>query len=121
MSNKSQSFVERVISLIKGGDETKIRRFHSKVVKFLEKQIAACKADNDNLSEKIADAQEQLDDTLVSVKMDDIKTTDDANAHVEPYIRKVQSCLDAISALEEEQEDNNEQIAKFQNILDLLK
>jgi TPP-dependent trihydroxycyclohexane-1,2-dione (THcHDO) dehydratase len=111
---KKVSLATRVLALLKGGDESKLIRFESKVDKFFTKQIAMRKESIANLEEKIIDAQEALNDTVVGVDIDRVNTTEGADSYVTTYVRNVQAKEEVIANFEEQIAALEAEIAKFE-------
>ena len=106
---KKVTFLERVKAVLKGGDDAKLARFQSKLEKYFEKQIKARKEQIETLQDKIVDAAETLSDTIESVNLESIATTESTEAYCKTYVQKVQSALvnknnikDEIISLKEE-------------------
>lgn len=88
---KKQTLASRVLAFLKGGDEAKVARFESKLEKYFKKQVTMREESISNLEEKIADAKEELNETVVNVDVNRINSTDEAESYVVVYLRAVQA------------------------------
>jgi len=113
---KKVSLVSRALAFVQGGDEAKLTRFESKLQKFFRKQKAMREEQITNLREKIADAYETVNETVVSVAADRIKDTDSAESYCTVYVKAVEAKLDAVEALQSQIDTLEAEIAKFDKI-----
>ena len=63
---EDQSFVGKVISLLKLSDDTKISRFHKKELKHIADQVKVRKDEMEVVDEKLDDWEEEFNDALYS-------------------------------------------------------
>lgn len=113
---KKVSLVSRALAFVQGGDEAKLTRFESKLQKFFRKQKSMREEQITNLREKIADAYETVNETVVSVAADRIKDTDSAEFYCATYVKSVEAKLDAVDALQTQIDTLEAEIAKFDKI-----
>lgn len=99
---KKQSLTDRVLAFLQGGDSAKLSRFESKLEKYFKKQVAMREEAITNLEEKIADAKEELNETVVNVDLDKINSTDSAENYVVTYLRAVQAKEAVVDGLQEQ-------------------
>ena|SRR6478609_9238667 len=99
---KKLTLVERALVFLKGGDESKLARFESKLGKYFKKQVAMREEAISNLEEKITDATDDLNETVVNVDLDSINSTDSAEGYVVTYLRKVQAKQAIVAGLKEQ-------------------
>jgi len=85
----STDWIQRVIDFVKGGDEGKLARFHKNTLKFWDKQIKANQSEMEKLDDQIddkreviKDLQEKLTETVVSVDLEKIKTTEQTELRI---------------------------------------
>jgi prefoldin subunit 5 len=107
---KKQTLASRVLAFLKGGDEAKVARFESKLEKYFKKQIAMREESISNLEEKIADAKEELNETVVNVDVNRINSTDEAEGYVVVYLRSVQAKEAVVNGLQEQIDTLKEEI-----------
>ena len=107
---KKQSLASRVLAFFKGGDEAKLARFESKLQKYFKKQFDMRKENISNLEEKIADAKEELDETVVNVDLSRINSTDEAEGYVVSYLRAVQAKEAVVDGLQDQIDTLNKEI-----------
>ena len=97
---KKLSFIERVKKFIQGGDEAKLARFDSKLQKFFAKQIAKRKEQIESLTDKIADEQERLQETILNVDVQAINSTEGTESYCARYVKSVEQVQDRIDELD---------------------
>ncbi len=112
----TKTFVEKIMSFIKSGDEGKLNRFSSKLDKYIAKQIAMRKEQIDTLNEKQLDAADVLADSVLNVNMDKIQSTEDIEEYCVEYSQEVLSKLDVSDDIAEEIADLEAQIARLENL-----
>ena len=118
---KATNFLSKVLARLTGGDEAKISRFQAKVCKTYTTQINIRKAEIEDLKEKINDQEEKFEDTLVSVDVDQIKTTEGVESYIPKYTASLTKVKKAIKELQKEIETKEAEIAEFEALLDVLK
>ena len=114
------SFISRVMAKLTGGDEAKIARFQAKAVKFYNTQINIRKNEVDDLKEKKADLQEAFDESVITVDVDKIKTTEGVDSYIQDYTRKLNAGLKAIKAVDAEVKVKEAEIADFKALIEVL-
>lgn len=111
---KKQTLSTRVLAFLKGGDEAKVSKFEAKLSKEYAAQIKAKEEAIAKLEERIEDAEEVLNETILNVDVTCINNTDSAESYVVIYMRKVRTKRNVIK---EYQND----IADIQTEIDELK
>lgn len=111
---KKQTLASRVLAFLKGGDEAKLSRFESKLEKYFAKQIAMRNEAISNLEEKIVDAKEELNETVVNVETERISSTDLAESYVVTYLRNVQAKEAVVDGLQEQIDTLKAEIAALE-------
>lgn len=99
MSEK-QTFVQRIMSRLQGGDEAKVSKFQKDVKKFLERQVKEIVDQKEELVDKLADRKDELEDAVLDVNINRIKTTEDRKAYIEEYIDLLESKEEKIRDIE---------------------
>lgn len=117
---KKQTLASRVLAFLKGGDEAKLSRFESKLDKYFTKQIAMRKDAIETLEEKVVDATEELNETVVNVDVDRINSTEGAESYVVTYVQRVQEKQEVVDGLKAQIEDLKAEIAKFESLQDTV-
>lgn len=117
---KKQTLASRVLAFLKGGDEAKLSRFESKLDKYFTKQIAMRKDKIETLEEKVVDATEELNETVVNVDVDRINSTEGAESYVVTYVQRVQEKQEVVDDLKAQIEDLKAEIAKFESLHDTV-
>lgn len=113
---KKQTLVDRVLSVLQGGDKAKISRFETKLTKYFSKQISMRRDKIENLQEKIDDAKETLNEAVLNVDLDAINGADGAEGYCSVYVSNLDNKLKVIESLETEIEDLQEEIERFEKI-----
>lgn len=116
----SKTFAQKLFIYLKGGDDAKLLRFDTKLRKFLAKQQDARKDEIENLTEKLSDAKDSLNDTVLSVELDRIQNADAVESYCRDYTQKVLKSLDEIDELTEKIKTKQEEIARFDGVLEAV-
>lgn len=111
-----KSFVERVIDAMKGGDEGKLAKFHSRLVKSLSDQTRLRMNEIDDLTEQEEELMEEFNDAVVSIDLGNISTREKSKAHVGEYIEKLASKLSSVEDIRVEIKDKRAEIARLAEI-----
>lgn len=111
---KKATLASRILAFLKGGDEAKLARFESKLEKYFKKQADMRKDAIESLEEKIADAKEELNETVVNVDLERINSTDGAEGYVVTYLRAVQAKEAVVEGLQEQIDTLNKEIEAFE-------
>jgi histidinol dehydrogenase len=117
---KSQSFVERVLAFVKGGDDAKLSRFSSKLEKYYNNQIKMRQDRIETLIDQIDDAQEVLNETILNVDLDRVHKTEEAESYCAIYSRKVAEANAKVKSLQESVESNEDEISELQELKALI-
>lgn len=117
MSNTALNFVQRVLAKLTGGDEAKVTRFQSKVVKSLKAQVTLRKTEIDDYKEKLVDLDEKYADTLLDVDLESIKTTEAAEAYAQKYINKCNEVKKEIKDVKSKIKKSEEEITVFEEFI----
>lgn len=111
---KKQTLSTRVLAFLKGGDEAKVSKFEAKLSKEYAAQIKAKEEAIAKLEERIEDAEEVLNETILNVDVTCINNTDSAESYVVIYMRKVRTKRNVIK-------EYQNQITDIQTEIDELK
>jgi hypothetical protein len=110
---KKVTLATRILAVLKGGDEAKLTRFESKLEKFYEKQIAKRKDAMESLRDSLVDAQDALQETVVSVDLDRIATSTGAEDYCASYTKQVEAKMETIDTLEDKIKSLQDEIDHF--------
>lgn len=110
---KKSNLKDRVLAFLKGGDEAKLARFEGKLDKHLAKQISMREDQIETLEEKIADAKEDLNETILNVNPDSVNTTEGAESYCVTYLKQVRATRNVIISFENQIAALQEEIAEF--------
>lgn len=116
---KKESFVERLIKHLKGGEDAKISRFAVKEEKYLNNQIAKKLDAVEHLEEKIGDQKEILTDMIEHIDVHALTNTETIEDYCKIYTTKIADQLAKIENLEEEVSSITSQIEILRKIKDL--
>lgn len=105
--------VQRILALVKGGDEAKLVRFETKLGKYLAKQVAMRKEAIEGLKDKIVDAQDKLNEDSLNIQLDRINSSDNIEAYVVDYVRNVKRDISLVKELEAQIASLEEEIEAF--------
>jgi hypothetical protein len=124
MKNETKTtggFIAKVLARLTGGDEAKVTRFQTKVVKSLTSQVNIRKAEIDDLTEKVADQEEKYQDVLVTVNVDAIKTTEGIDDYIPRYVSTLSSVKKQIKLYNDQIAAKEAEIAGFEELIADLK
>lgn len=107
---KKQTLSSRVLAFLKGGDEAKLARFEGKLDNYFQKQVKMKTDAIATLQDKILDATEELNDTVLSVDVDRINKVEGAENYCSVYVRGVKAKLDVVDSFNAEIKELEEQI-----------
>lgn len=116
-----KGFIARVMDKLTGGDEAKITRFQSKVVKSYNKQIEIRKDEIEDLKDKRNDLLEKYEDTLTNIDLDAIKSAEGLEDYIPRFTNNIMSVKNDIEDLDETIVEKEKQITIFQSFVDDLK
>lgn len=120
-SKPTESFIDRVLSFLKGGDEEKLKRFQRKANKYAESQIEAFTRKIEDLDDTMTDVQDRLNETIVNIDMDRIQSTDETKGYISDYFDRVSKIENEIEKVQAAKEECLEQIKKYEKIRSYLK
>jgi TolA-binding protein len=116
----TKSFAAKVIEFLKGGEEAKMARFESKLSKYVAKQISMRTDDIETLRDKVADANEVLEETILGVDLEQVNKTDVVENYVPKYVDKVIAARQVVEALEDKIEELQEEIKELEEVKTLI-
>lgn len=114
------TFTQKVLAFLKGGEEAKMERFSAKLSKYLSKQKSMRLDQIETLREKIADANEALEETILNVNLDSVNKTESVEGYIPSYLRRVKEAKATVEILEEQIETLEEEIAEFESLDSLI-
>lgn len=120
-ASKSKPFWKRVLDYLEGGEESKIKRFHKKVVKNWKDQISILKDEISEFNEQIDDQNEQLTEAMLNVDMGRIKTVDSTNEYIKTYTLRIHQINKKIDSYKDKISNNESDIESFENLIKLIK
>lgn len=118
MSKKT--LTEKVLAFLKGGDEAKLTRFENKLEKYFDKQIKTRQDNISSLQDKLVDATEELDETVLNVDLDKVNKTESAEDYCSVYVRAVKEKQDVINNLNAEIEILEEEIETLNTLKEII-
>jgi hypothetical protein len=124
MAQSKFSIVRKIAELLKMGDQGKLDSFVSRVVKTLKREIAGLEKnlevkklsynqEIEDLQDKLADAQEALENSYLQIDVDKIKTNEEQTAYVDVYLNNIDSKVQAVSQIEKLIEAKEKEFAAF--------
>jgi predicted nucleic acid-binding Zn-ribbon protein len=112
-----RTFVQKVLAIIKGGDEAKLIRFESRFNSHVEKQINIRKDEIKDLEDKLVDSKQDLDDAIVSVDFSEIQDTESTKRYCSEYLQSLLRKQDSITSLQDQIADKKEEIVRFESVV----
>lgn len=116
MSEKKIGFLEKVLEHLNGGEESKLKKFKKDLDRWLDKQISAIQEEIYDLENKVEEAEEKFQETLLNVSMTRVKETDSRKNYVIDYIKNLDKVLDGKSLLEEQIEESQLLLARRKDL-----
>lgn len=113
---EQKSWVQKILSVLTGGDEGKLTRFEKKLKKYHENQIQMRNNEIETLEEKIEDAKETLKDKVESVNLDKISTADGVEGYCKEYTENVMNVINQISEYEDRIDDLKAEIGQLEKV-----
>ncbi len=113
---KKQTLVDRILAIIQGGDKKKLSKFEEKLGKYFTKQISMREDQIKGLKEKIEEADEALQESVLSVDVEKIATGEDAENYCPTYVANLNSKLEKVEDFEEQIAELEKEIARFKKL-----
>lgn len=117
---KNLNFVDRVLAFLKGGDEAKMARFSTKLTRYAEKQIAMRQDKLATLRDKLIDADEFVQETILGVDLERVNTTDAQESYCSTYFDKVLKARQSVESLNEQISALEAEIVEIQATRDAI-
>lgn len=117
---KKVTLATRILAVLKGGDEAKLSRFEAKLEKFYDKQISKRKDAMESLRDSLVDAQDSLQETVLSVDLEKIATSTGAEDYCPAYTKQVEAKIEAIEAIEAKIDVLQQEIDRLTTIKDAV-
>lgn len=117
---KQVTLVARVLAFLQGGDEAKITRFAGKQEKYLNNQITIRDNKILGLKDRITDAEEALNDAVVNIDVESIKSAEGAENYCPKYTQSIKDKLDAVNNLKQDIKDIEEQIKDLKELKEII-
>ena len=115
------TIVSKALAFLKNGEEAKMERFFSKTDKYITKQISIRKDKIETLRDKIADANETLEETILNVDLERVNKVESLEEYIpNTYLQKVQEAKNVVESLENELEENEKQILRLEEMRTLI-
>tara|TARA_R110000796_G_scaffold179592_3_gene296171 strand:+ start:1442 stop:1810 length:369 start_codon:yes stop_codon:yes gene_type:complete len=115
------TFVERVLSFIKGDDQEKIRKFQKRSVQRIESTVKGYEADIETLEYKLSDAIEALEEGAVNVDVERCGNVENMDDYIADYLNLQASNAKQVAKVESNIKDKKELIAKYKKLASSLK
>lgn len=119
-SAPNKTFVAKVLDFLKGGDEAKVSRFHRLARKHAQTQIRLFEEEIEKLEDQLADRQEELQESVLSIDLEAISTSTNARDYIPEYFKKIRAMKVSINDIEEKIESQKKQIDNYKEVLTLL-
>lgn len=120
MTKAKETFVDKVKTFLKLDDDSKVAKFQKEDLKLLKQQITLRGNEKEELTEKIAEKEEELTETSLDVDLESIKTLSDRKSYIDTYNSKLLGILEEIDDLEEDLETKDAEIAKFEKLIEKI-
>ena len=121
MEKNQASYTDRVLEYLKGGDRNKVERLRKKTLSHISDQITIRKKEIADNTEKLIDLEEQIDEAILAVDVNAIKTIEDTIQYAPVYTKKIARKLDEIANINTCIDKLNAEIAKLEEIQSRLK
>lgn len=117
---KSQSFISKVLAFVKGGDDAKLSRFSTKLEKYYNNQIKMRQDRIESLVDKITDAEEVLNETILNVDLEMLNKTESTESYCAIYSKKVAEARASVLSLKEQINEVQEEIKELKLLSDTI-
>lgn len=114
------TIVSKALAFLKNGEEAKMERFFSKTDKYITKQISIRKDKIETLRDKIADANETLEETILNVDLERVNKVDMVESYVPQYLAKIQSAKDTVESLESQIVELETEVSSLEEMKTLI-
>lgn len=118
---KQLSWYEKVLAILKGGDEGKLKRFQKYSIKYCKAQISLREAEIEEEQDKLSDWDDEFDLISTSIDTSAITTTEQTKEYVEEYIKGLTSLSKVKKECEVKIQNTTSEIEVYENVLNRLK
>jgi len=119
-STAQGAFAKRVIVALKEGDESKVLRFETRLGKYFDNQVEDREKKIENLREKISDAEEALEESILKVELSRIIQIESTDSYIPTYVSNLNRGLTVVEGFEEEIATIEGEIAKLKKLKTLI-
>ena len=113
MSTTNKTWADKVMEFITGGDEAKVKKMHTKTIKFCKTQIGVNEREIENLNDLIEDAVDAKNEAVLNIDVDRIKDTNTINAYIPNFLNSLTHADSNIDELNDQIEEKEEQIKLY--------
>lgn len=110
---KNLNFVEKVLAFLQGGDAAKMARFSTKLTRYAEKQVTMREDRLNTLRDKIIDAQEAVQETILGIELGCVNNTESQESYCSVYFNRVLKARQVVDSLNSEIEALEAEIAEI--------
>lgn len=114
------TIVAKAMEFLKAGEEVKMTRFFSKTEKYIQKQISMRKDRIESLRDKIADANETLEETILNVDLNSVNKVESVESYVPTYLKRITDAKSNVEQLESQISDLENEIKEFEDLKVLI-
>ena len=114
------AFAKRVIVALKEGDESKVLRFETRLGKYFDTQVEDREKKIENLREKISDAEEALEESILKVELPRIVQIESTDSYIPNYVNNLNRALTIVEGFEDEIATVDAEIAKLKKLKALI-
>ena len=118
---KSTSWVERVMSRLKGGDEAKLSKFHKEYIKANNKQVGIREDEISDLEEKLEELNDQQAELVETIDFEKVATIASRKHYVDSFRTQQIAQIQEIDAIEEQISEKEEEIVMYEKLNALIK
>jgi glucose-6-phosphate isomerase len=117
---KKTTLVDRIMAALKGGDDQKIAKFATAVEKTLNGQKSNLTDKIADLEEQLADAVEYLNEVTVTINVDRISTTENRKDYILDYMNTIGTAMRSVELIEAEIADFKTQLERVEKAEKLI-
>ena len=114
------SFVQKVLTMIKGGDQGKVERFYKRLKTGLSDQIEARRREKGDLWEKVEDLNETFDVDLYTIDLAKLKDTESIKKAAADHVEKLLKNKREVRQTQEQMDKIGEEIEHLQSIISTM-
>jgi peptidoglycan hydrolase CwlO-like protein len=120
MSGVNKTFVEKVMALLTGGDEGKIKRFQKRGISQLKQSISAMESEIETLTLQRDDAAEAQAEALINVDVDRLTSIESIDTYIVEYLKAQKTAEEKVETITKNIKKVQDKIALAEGLIKKL-